>query len=66
MMDSNNSDTSRYTYPNIFSSFSQNGCANTIIQNKNEVKTVFTLYKILKTFIKHLYTNLIAETFINL
>ena len=59
MMASNNSDTARYTDRNIFSVFLQNGCADIIIQNKNEFKIFFTLCKTFKNVFKHLYTKLI-------
>ena len=59
MMASNNSDTARYTDRNISSVSLQNGCADIIIQNKNEFKIFFTLGKTFKNVFKHLYTKLI-------
>ena len=64
MMASNNSDTARST-KEIFLIFSQNGCAD-IILNENEVKIFFTLCKMFKIVCKtFIYQTNIAETFIN-
>ena len=59
MIASNNSDTARYTDRNISSVSLQNGCADIIIQNKNEFKIFFTLCITIKNILKHLYTKLI-------
>ena len=59
MMASNNSDTARYTDRNISSVSLQNGCADIIIQNKNELKIFFTLCKTFKNVFICLYTKLI-------
>ena len=59
MMASNNSDTARCNDRKISLVSLQNGCADIIIQNKNEFKAFFTLCKTFKNVLKRLYTKLI-------
>ena len=59
MMASNKSDMARYNDRKISPVSLQNGCADIIIQNKNEFKIFFTFCKRFKNVFKHLHTKLI-------